>query len=253
MRASYLLTALVFLLTAAPALAHFGMIIPEESMPGDAVRSLTATLSFSHPFEGIGMPLEAPKNAFVFKNGKKSDLKLSKTTVMDHKAHAAEIRLTRPGACTLVMEPHPYWEPEEDCFIIHYTKTTLAVWGDDTGWDEPVGLPTEIIPVSKPFGLYAGNVFQGQVLLEDRPVPGAEVEVEFYNQNSAYTAPSELMITQTVKADQNGVFTYAAPWPGWWGFAALNTAPYTLKHQGQDKDVELGAVVWVEFVEPVEK
>ena len=30
------------------------------------------------------------------------------------------------------------------------------------------------------------------------------------------------MVTQTIKADPNGIFTYAAPKAGWWGFAALN-------------------------------
>jgi cobalt/nickel transport protein len=55
------------------------------------------------------------------------------------------------------------------------------------------------------------------------------------------------MITQTIKADGNGVFTYAAPVSGWWGFAALNPADFKLPHQGEQKDVELGAVIWVYF------
>ena len=33
------------------------------------------------------------------------------------------------------MEPKPYWEPAEDCFIIHYTKTVVTAFGDDEGWD----------------------------------------------------------------------------------------------------------------------
>jgi len=61
------------------------------------------------------------------------------------------------------------------------------------------------------------------------------------------TAPTDYMVTQTIKADSNGVFSYAAPKPGWWGFAALNTADYKLKADGEDKDVELGAVIWVKF------
>jgi cobalt/nickel transport protein len=55
------------------------------------------------------------------------------------------------------------------------------------------------------------------------------------------------MITQSLKADDSGIFTYAAPEAGWWGFAALNPAGYQLKENGQDKDVELGAVIWVYF------
>jgi len=85
------------------------------------------------------------------------------------------------------------------------------------------------------------------VKLDGKPVPYAEVEVEFYNEDGAAVAPSELMITQTVKADGNGVFTYAAPEAGWWGFAALSTADEPLSPEGVDKDHELGAVIWVKF------
>ena len=49
---------------------------------------------------------------------------------------------------------------------------------------------------------------------------------------------------------RSGVFSYAVPWEGWWGFAALNDADFKIKKDGQDKDVELGAVLWTEFVNP---
>ncbi len=55
------------------------------------------------------------------------------------------------------------------------------------------------------------------------------------------------MVTQVVLTDDNGIFTYAAPIPGWWGFSALSTADYKLKHKGQDKNVEVGGVIWVKF------
>ncbi len=84
-----------------------------------------------------------------------------------------------------------------------------------------IGLKTEIVPLSKPFGLYAGNVFQGIVKLDGKPVPLAEVEVEYYNIDKKYTAPTEYMITQTIKADGNGVFTYAAPVSGLVGFCGV--------------------------------
>jgi cobalt/nickel transport protein len=85
------------------------------------------------------------------------------------------------------------------------------------------------------------------VKLDGKPVPFAEVEVEYYNRDRKYSAPTAYMITQTIKAEGNGVFTYAAPVAGWWGFAALNPANFKLKHNGQEKDVELGAVIWVKF------
>ena len=137
--------------------------------------------------------------------------------------------------------------------VIHYTKAYVAAFGEEEGWDEPAGLKTEIVPLTRPFGNYAGNVFQGQVLLNGKPVPGADVEVELYNKDKKYEAPNEYMVTQVVKADANGVFTYAVPVAGWWGFAALNTADEKLDHDGTPKNVELGAVLWAEFVDQVKK
>ena len=240
----------MMLFLAGTAGAHFGMVIPSDTMVMQADgRSIEVTLSFSHPMEMIGMELVKPKVFSVRANGQMQDLlpALQPAAVMDHPAWKAAYGIKRPGVYMFVMEPQPYWEPAEDCYIIHYTKTVVTAFGDDEGWDEEVGLATEIVPLSKPYGLYAGNLFQGIVKLGGKPVPYAEVEVEFYNQGREAAAPTDYMVTQTIKADQNGVFSYAAPQAGWWGFAALNTADYKLKADGEDKDVELGAVIWVKF------
>ena len=53
------------------------------------------------------------------------------------------------------------------------------------------------------------------------------------------------MVTQVVKTDTNGVFTYAMPMAGWWAFAALNTDKKKMKHKGKETPVEIGAVLWV--------
>ncbi|MBT3368563.1 MAG: DUF4198 domain-containing protein [Nitrospina sp.] len=241
---------LFFLCVSQTALAHFGMVIPSDSMvmQGDS-RDVVVTLSFSHPFEGVGMALEKPKFFGVVANGKKQDLsgELKETMVMGHKAWAADYKVNRPGVYAFYMVPNPYWEPAEDCYIVHYTKTIVTAFGDDEGWDEEIGLKTEIVPLSKPFGLYAGNVFQGIVKMDGKPIPFAEVEVEYYNENKKAAAPTDYMVTQTVKADKNGVFTYAVPRAGWWGFAALNTSDKKMKIKGEEKEVELGAVIWVKF------
>ena len=141
----------------------------------------------------------------------------------------------------------------EDCFIIHYTKTVVAAFGEEEGWDVPLGLKTEIVPLTRPFANYSGNVFQGRVLLDGKPVPGAVVEVEYYNRDAAYAVPNAYFTTQVIKADEEGVFTYSVPWAGWWGFAALNTAEEKMDHQGSPKDVELGAVIWMDFTAPLKK
>lgn len=241
-------SAICFLATAASA--HYGMIIPNDPMVSqEDGRSVTLDLSFSHPFELDGMVLETPESFTVTHDGDETDLlgDLTATEIMGEPGFTLEYTLDRPGTYVFAMTPQPYWEPEEDAFITHYTKTYVSAYDDDEGWDTELGLKTEIIPLSKPFGLWAGNVFQGMVMLDGAPVPNAEVEVEFYNESGDITVPSDLMITQTIKADENGVFTYATPAAGWWGFAALNTAAEPMQFEGQDKDHELGAVIWVRF------
>ncbi len=236
------------LFTSAVAVAHFGMIIPSDEMVMQGESSkVRLQLMFWHPFEGVGMDLAKPLKFGVVENGVKKDLlkTLSSQKIKDHAAWVANYRIKRPGLYVFYMEPQPYWEPAEDTYIIHYTKTVVAAYGYDAGWGDPIGMKTEIVPLSRPFGLYVGNVFQGVVRLKNEPVPYAEVEVEYFNVAERFSAPTDYMVTQTIKADSSGVFTYAVPKAGWWGFAALNTDD----RQINGKDVEIGAVLWVNFHE----
>ncbi len=233
-------------------MAHFGMVVPENAIISPEKKTTELRLSFSHPFEGHGMELVKPEKFFVVRDGKQEDLlaTLQPVKIMGHGSWASKYTFKRPGVYQFVMEPKPYWEPAEDVFIIHYTKTVVAAFGADTGWDEPAGVETEIVPLLRPFGNYAGNSFTGQVLLKGKPVAGAEIEVEYYNEAGQYSAPSDYHITQVIKADDNGVFSFTCPKAGWWGFAALSEADYKLKtKEGVEKGVEIGAVFWTYFDE----
>lgn len=233
------------------AYAHFGLVIPSDSMVmQNDNRTLRVIFAFSHPFERVGMDLLKPE-VHLHTGNQSQDLSggLTHFRFFNRTAWETAYKVKKPGVYWFVMTPQPYWEPAEDCYIIHYTKTIVTAFGDDEGWDRELGLKTEIVPLSKPFGLYTGNVFQGIVKLDGKEVPFAEVEVEFLNRDGKSKAPTEYMVTQTIKADKNGVFTYAAPETGWWGFAALNEADYRIKHGEEMKDVELGAVLWVRFHE----
>jgi cobalt/nickel transport protein len=231
------------------AMAHFAMIIPSDSMIMEGEkREVTVTLSFSHPFKGEGMELEKPVQFGVVMLRWKKSLRflLEKTRVMGHTGWKVEYRLARSGVYSFYMEQKPYFDPTEDRYFVQHAKTVVGAFGDERDWDKPLGLKTEIVPLTRPFGLYTGNVFQGTVMLEGKPVPFAKVEVEYYNRTGKAVAPTDYMITQTIKADSNGVFTYAAPKSGWWGFAARSVSE-KMQYLGEQKDVELGAILWVEF------
>lgn len=245
-RRVFLVSSVLSLVFAANVYAHFGMVIPSDDIVSqDDSRQIDIKLMFAHPFEMQGMPLEKPAEFGVFNGKEKADLsgKLNEIQFLDQKAWEASYTFKKPGTYSFYMEPKPYWEPAEDCYIIHYTKVIVSAFGLEEGWGEELGLKTEIVPLARPFGLYAGNVFQGVVKLDGKPVPGCEVEVEYFNQDKKFKAPDDIFITQVVMTDANGVFTYAAPKAGWWGFAALNTSDEKIK----GKDVELGAVIWVKF------
>jgi cobalt/nickel transport protein len=245
------LPLLLLLVFPLPADAHFGMVIPSlPTVTTTQDADITLTLKFWHPFTNQGMNLDRPAVFTVTADGATTDLlpSLKADSEQGLRVWKAAYAIKRPGLYVFSMEPVPYFEKEEDCFIIHYTKAYVDAFGDDEGWDKPLGLKTEIVPLVRPGGLYAGNAFQGQVLLDGKPVPHSEVEVEWYPGPALRgQAPSDSLITQTGKADAAGVFTYVAPREGWWGFAALNEAEKTLPFQGKEKSVELGAVLWVRF------
>ena len=112
------------------------------------------------------------------------------------------------------------------------------------GWDEPIGLKAEIVPLSRPYSLYAGNIFSGVVLYDGKPAGGVEVEYELYN-TKGYKAPNDTYITQVTKTDDNGVFSVGLPVAGWWGFSALMEDEKSIKKDSKEYPVELGAVIWI--------
>lgn len=245
------LAAILITLIFVPAMcyAHFGMIIPDHPMLMDPKHpEINLSISFSHPFEQQGMDMDSPKSVGVFFEGQLQDLKkyLTPSKVMDHKAWSLTHKITKPGAYIYYVEPEPYFEKAEDKFIVHITKVVVGAYGEDEGYDTELKLKAEVVPITRPFGLYAGNVFQGMVKFNGRPEPFCEVEIEYLNQGGLVQPENDYFIAQKTKTDANGIFTFSPPWPGWWGFAGLKTGDEKLK----GKEVELGAVIWVYFSKP---
>ncbi len=249
----FMLVGFVSAMMMGQAHAHFQMIIPSDDMVRqNESRMINLDLRFWHPFEKVGMPMAKPVQFGVLARGKKTDLlgslKLTKAEDRERDIFdifVAKYSFKRPGDHIFYVEPEPYWEPAEEIFIIHYTKVVVNGFGLEEGWDEELGLKTEIVPLTRPYGLWTGNVFQGIVKVEGKAVPYSEVEVEYYVEDDVIDAPADPMITQVIKADQNGVFTYAMPKAGWWGFAALNKGSQTVRREGKNYPIELGAVLWV--------
>ena len=95
-------------------------------------------------------------------------------------------------------------------------------------------------------------MFRGIVRRNGEPVPFAEVEVEYVNEGGVVKPPNDAFVTQVIKADAQGVFAYAMPRAGWWGFAALVEGEQKMKSpDGKDAPVELGGLIWVKATDMV--
>lgn len=240
----------------AMASAHFLLEYTTDAMierPGD----VPVKLIFWHPFDnGHVMDLEMPEEFFMIHNGEKVDLKgsLEPTKFSGAQNEGMALRgrvpVKRSGDYVLVTVPVPYYEQSEDIYIQQFAKAFLNRNGLPTDWMEPVGLPTEILPLNKPYNVLAGSTFTGQVLTNGEPAAGVEIEVEYMAaepdmDSAASTAP---LVSPppggavVAVSDANGYFTFGIPKSGYWGFAALGSGPVT-EHEG--KDLSQDAVIWI--------
>ncbi|MFO7859686.1 MAG: DUF4198 domain-containing protein [Desulfosalsimonas sp.] len=254
------MAAATAVLMAAPAMAHFQMIYTPETALENG-QAIDLKLVFTHPFDaGHTMDMEEPEQFFVVRKQRKKDLKDKlkpiEWTGLENSGAAYEstCRLRGMGDNVFCLVPAPYYEEEEDVYIQQITKMMVNTAGFPTDWDAEVGLPAEIVPLDKPYALWTGNVFRGVVKREGKPVPHAEIEVEYLNhepdmkknafaRKAKVRAPQDSFVTMTIKANVNGEFAFGIPRAGWWGFCALGAGPAT-EHNG--KELSQDAVIWVQ-------
>ena len=266
--AALLLGSAAAVLATTAADAHFQLLYTPEAALNESA-AIELALVFSHPFDnGFTMNMGKPEEFYVVAqrgegDPRKTDLlqylePIEWTGGEDTKASAYIVRpprnVTRSlGDYTFVLKPAPYYEGNEDKYIQQITKTVINVGGLPGAWDEPLGLPVEIVPLDKPYANWVGGVFRGVVLSGGEPVPHAEVEVEFLNHEpqiaqkrfdpeAKVTAPQDSFKTLSIRADANGQIIIGLPKAGWWGICALNLDD-GLKHEG--KELSLDAVLWV--------
>ncbi|MCI6989513.1 MAG: DUF4198 domain-containing protein [Campylobacter sp.] len=252
------------------AFAHFQMLYTPNSAL-EKGGNVPLRLVFTHPFADehtMDMGLQADgsikeiKEFYAIHKEKKTDLKdtLKEITFTGAsnagRAYSSEYKARSMGDHILVLNPAPYYEKNEDAYIEQITKVILNVAGLPTDWDAELGLKAEIVPLTKPYSIWTASTFSGIVKSEGKPVPFAEIEVEYLNHDidleanksgkARVKAPQDSFVTLTIKADQDGKFTFGIPKAGWWGFAALGVGPED-KYDG--KELSQDAVIWVQAVD----
>ena len=188
--------ALLLAAGGSTASAHFQLLYTPEAAI-NASRALPLALVFSHPFnDGFTMDMGRPEAFYVISQRgveaerRRTDLLEYLEPVtwsgVDNQADAFVAHPPRSvtrslGDYTYVLRPAPYYEQQEDKYIQQITKTMINIGGLPGSWDEPLGLPVEIVPLDKPYANWVGGVFRATVLADGRPVPHAEIEVEYLN------------------------------------------------------------------------
>ncbi len=154
-----LLGLVVSLSLTIPAFAHFQMIYTPECALEKGGK-IDLKLVFTHPFEaGHTMDMGKPEQFFVMRSRgenepKKTDLlqtlKPITWTSLTNSGKAWETEYSaRGGDHIFCLIPEPYWEPADSFYIKQNTKVIVNVGGEPGKWMEPVGLPTEIVPLYK--------------------------------------------------------------------------------------------------------
>ncbi len=243
------------ILFAGSAAAHFNMILPQTATAKKG-EALTLTYQWGHPFEHQLFDAPQPQSLLVLTpDGKRTELtdKLEKTTrkAGSKEVTAYQLRFTpeQRGDHIFVLKTPPIWMEEDGEFLQDTVKMVLHVQAQK-GWDAASG-SFEFVPLTRPYGLRPGMVFQ----VEIPPGDGGDkprrslVEIERYNAMPPKNLPPDEHITRTVRLDANGVATTTLTAPGWWCLTVAR--PHgTRMRNGKSYPLRQRSTFWVFVDEP---
>lgn len=244
-------TLLLLLLLALPAtvLAAIGLLLPSDDIVSQGENAtLELRLGIYDPLLRRYLEVAKPKGFDRQHLGDSEDLLASIRPSLEKTAWLAQQTIKRPGDYTFHGEFPSRWDAGDEQFIVHHAKVCVNAFGLEEGWDEPVGLDAEIVPLSRPYGLATGSLFSGQVLFKGEPAPYILVEIVALGPSpdgsATNVAPAAPYLVQKVRADANGVFHAAMPRAGWWGFSASLDADWTIARDGAEHPVAIVTSYW---------
>jgi cobalt/nickel transport protein len=242
------LTVVLVLLTAEFSFAHFTMLLPNKPSlkKGETV---TLTYQWGHPFEhqlfNALAPVLVDFNPHLGFQPPIPSLEENFLTDGTRKVRVFRLSYTPDERRDYVFlaETQPIWMEEEGMFFQDSVKVVVHVQAQ-RDWDHAFGKKFEIVPLTRPYGLQPGMVFQARALKDEKPLAGALVEIERYNPVPPKVLPPDEHITRTAKTDPNGIVTCTLTDPGWWCVAAQSDGS-TARRDGKEVPVRKRAILWV--------
>jgi uncharacterized GH25 family protein len=230
--------------------AHYSMFFPQvdSSRSGQPVAVI---YQWGHPFEHQLSDAAAPSAVTILTpSGTAVDITKEVEPIDLHAPDGKKVRAFRlqftpqeRGDFVFVLRTSPIWIEEDSVFVLDTVQVVLHVQAQ-MGWDNSLGKGIEMTPLTRPYGLQPGMVFQARVRGHGRPLAGTLVEIERYNSSPPDVLPPDEHITRTAKTDSDGVVTVSLPEPGWWGLTASRDGGKK-ERQGKTYPVRERVTLWV--------
>lgn len=251
------------LATVSIARAHFHTFWPDKwHCYAKRGRTITWYYFWGHPYEKIVFDTKEPYFYVVKPDGGRDPVRSKASKMRDEetgkrrRTYEVMYEPTVIGDSYLCLESPAYFVEEEGLFLKDYVKQCIHVMAEQ-GWEKPVGMEIEIIPVTRPYGMEEGFVFKGQALFKGKPLAGAHVEIEKFNgfyveeknlPTDPYGMENVPMITRASKTDVNGYVVYTLDEPGWW-MISVSHEDGKMTYKGRKYPVEKRGGLWI-YVEP---
>jgi cobalt/nickel transport protein len=238
-------------LLPATASAHFHMLFPETG--GKSGKKFDFVYRWGHPFEHEMFDAARPDNVLVLDpDGKPIQVKLNdlkEFKLENCTAYRIPVEIpqgAKAGGDFLIAVTAPEIFDKDSAVILADTVKVILHVDIQKGWDQVTGVPFELVPMTRPYGLEPGMVFQAQTLHKGKPLAGAVVEVERLNAKPPKESdlPPDEYRTRVVKTDPNGVLTCTLTDPGWWCITAYRDGGKA-KHDGKMYPLQERTTLWV--------
>jgi uncharacterized GH25 family protein len=231
------------------------MLLP-QSASGRAGQATTIIFQWGHPFEHQLANASPPDSLMVLlPSGKRVDVTkmLEEVAVSGPEGksvRAFQLRFAPEdrGDFLFVLRAPPIWMEEDRAFFQDTVQVVLHVQAQK-GWDASAGKGIEMTPLTRPYGLQPGMVFQARIAADGQVLAGTIVEVERYNPSPPASLPADEHITRTAKTDPSGIVTVSLMEPGWWGLTAARNSG-TKERDGKAYPVRERVTMWVFVDDP---
>jgi cobalt/nickel transport protein len=252
----FVLVILVAAASGFTAEAHFTMLLP-QTPAAKKDEPVTIIYQWGHPFEHQLFDAPPPDRLQVISPGGKSRVLTKSLEKIQVKGAGKDVTAYRlrftpedRGDYTFILNTPPIWMAEDREFLQDTVKVVVHVQAQK-GWDVSDDEHFQIVPLTRPYGLHAGMVFQARVLDQPRTFgmplvsqAGLPVFIERFNSQPPKPPPADELITFMSKTDPNGVVTCTLPTAGWWCIAAQRDGgrrPY----KGKDYPVRQRVILWI--------